>query len=325
LKGKQVHIARKIRENPKLTIIGVPTNSSGKSDGVAKAPSAVRRAGLIQALSHYCEIYDEGDVTFAIPTTDRDPDSGIIGYDIFISMVRAVYKSVNNALKNYRFPLVIGGDCPILLGCLAAVKEVHGSSSGLLFVDGHEDAYPPHKSLTGEAADMELGFALGMNCEHLPSNIVDNSNWPPLPLVDARNICMLCTRDKKVLQKQGVESLSSKVVEIFYDDTALRKSKNIEALINRTLKQLKSKTVTVVDKLWLHVDLDVLSTRSMPAVDYQQPGGINWNHLKKITKAIMSSGYTIGLNLTIYNPDMDPDGLFAKRIVNYLEYAVSFL
>ncbi|MFZ0326719.1 MAG: arginase family protein [Nitrososphaeraceae archaeon] len=73
------------------------------------------------------------------------------------------------------------------------------------------------------------------------------------------------------------------------------------------------------------MDLDVLSTRSMPAVDYQQPGGINWNHLKKITKVIMSSSYPIGLNLTIYNPDMDPDGLFAKRIVNYVRYAVSFL
>jgi arginase len=325
LKDERVHIARKIQENPKLSVIGVPTNSSGKSDGVAKAPNAVRRAGLIQVLGHYCEIYDEGDVTFTLPITDRDPDSGIIGYETFISMVQAVYKSVNNALNHDRFPLVIGGDCPILLGCLAAVKEVHGSSSGLLFVDGHEDAYPPHKSPTGEAADMELGFALGMNCEHLPSNIVDNSSWPPLALVDARNICMLCPRDKKVLQNQGVESLSSKVVETFYDDIALRKSRNIEALINRTLKQLKSKTVTVVDKLWLHVDLDVLSTRSMPAVDYRQPGGINWNQLKKITKAIMSSGYIIGLNLTIYNPDMDPDGLFAKRIVNYLGYVVSFL
>lgn len=73
------------------------------------------------------------------------------------------------------------------------------------------------------------------------------------------------------------------------------------------------------------MDLDVISTYSMPAVDYQQPGGINWNRLKKITKAVMSSGYTIGLNLTIYNPDMDPDSRFAKSIVNYLEYAVSFL
>ena len=315
---------RKLQGNLKLSIIGVPTNSSGKSGGVAKAPDAIRRAGLIQVLNRYCEIHDEGDVTFTPPITDRDPASGIIGYDAFISMIHAVYKSVNNALKQHRFPLVIGGDCTILLGCLAAVKEIHRNSVGLFFIDGHEDAYPPHKSPTGEAADMELGFALGMNCEHLPSNIV-NDSWPlPLPLVDVNNICMLGPRDKKVLQKQGVESLSRKVVETFYDDIVLRKSKNVEALINRALKRLKSKMV-MVDKLWLHVDLDVLSTRSMPPVDYQQPGGINWNQLRKITKAVMSSRDIIGLNLTIYNPDMDPDGRFAKRIVNYLEYAISFL
>ena len=322
-----IDLARKIQGNPELSIIGVPTNSSGKSSrGVARAPNAIRSAGLIQVLSHYCEIYDEGDVAFTLPITDRDPDSGIIAYDALLSMIQSVYKGVNNALRHDRFPLVIGGDCPILLGCLAAVKEIHGSSAGLFFVDGHEDAYPPRKSPTGEAADMELGFALGMNCENLPSKIIDNSSWPPLPLVDASKVCILGPRDKKLLQEQGVESLSRKVVETFYDDIALHKSKNLEALINRALKQLKlSKTTAMVDKLWLHVDLDVLSTHSMPAVDYQQPGGINWNQLKKITKALISSGYTIGLNLTIYNPDMDSDGRFAKRIVNYLEYAVSFL
>src|SRR5207237_833895 len=160
-------------------------------------------------------------------------------------------------------------------------------NSSLLFVDGHEDAYPPHKSATGEAADMEIGFALGMNCEHLPSNIVDNNTgWPPLPLVDANNVCMFGTRDKKALQKQGVESLSRKAVKTFYDDIAIRKSKNVEALISRALKRLESSTVGVIDKLWLHVDLDVLSALSMPAVDYRQPGGINWNQLKEIAKAI---------------------------------------
>ncbi len=33
---------------------------------------------------------------------------------------------------------------------------------GVLFIDGHEDAWPPELSTTGEAADMELGFALGV-------------------------------------------------------------------------------------------------------------------------------------------------------------------
>jgi arginase len=171
---------------------------------------------------------------------------------------------------------------------------------------------------------MELGFALGMNCERLQSNIVHNdSNWPPLPLVDANKVCMLGTRDRKVLQKQGVESLSRKAVKTFYDDIAIRKSKNVEALISRELKQLGTKTAA--DRLWLHLDLDVLSTSDMSAVDYQQPGGINWTQLEKITNAIMSSGSAIGLDLTIYNPDLDPDGRFAKRIVNYLRYAVSIL
>jgi arginase len=80
-----------------------------------------------------------------------------------------------------------------------------------------------------------------------------------------------------------------------------------------------------VDKLWFHVDFDVLSTRSMRAVDYKQPGGINWNQLKNITKAIVSSGYTTGMNITIYNSDMDLDSRFAKKIVSYLEYTASFL
>jgi len=185
---------------------------------------------------------------------------------------------------------------------------------------GHEDAYPPHKSPTGEAADMELGFALGINCEHLPSNIVNGLH---VPLVDARNVCVLGPRDRKYLQNQGITSVSRKVIKAFYDDIDIRKSKDIEGLINRVIKHLTSKRA--VDKLWFHVDLDVLSTHSMRAVDYKQPGGINWTQLKKITKAIISSGYTAGMNITIYNPDMDPDGRFAKHIVSYLEYTASFL
>ena len=313
-------MSKTLRAKPNLGVIGVPTNSSGKVDGVAKAPTAIRRAGLVHVLRRYCKVHSEGDVSFASPTKDRDPYSGIIGYDAFTSMIHAVYKGVSNSINHNRFPLVIGGDCPILLGCLAALKKIYESHVGLFFIDGHEDSYPPHKSPTGEAADMELGFALGINCEHLSSNI---ANGLQVPLVDARNVCMLGPRDKNYLQKHGIKSVSGKVVKAFYDDIDIRKSKDIEGLINRVIKHLTSKRA--VDKLWFHVDLDVLSTRSMRAVDYKQPGGINWNQLKKVTKAIISSGYTAGMNITIYNPDMDPDGRIAKHIVSYLEYTASFL
>ncbi|MFZ0897029.1 MAG: hypothetical protein WAZ77_21215 [Candidatus Nitrosopolaris sp.] len=44
----------KRKKDPMVTIIGVPTNSSGKIDGVARGPSALRKAGLIDVLSSYC-------------------------------------------------------------------------------------------------------------------------------------------------------------------------------------------------------------------------------------------------------------------------------
>src|SRR5438552_18184633 len=118
---------------------------------------------------------------------------------------------------------------------------------------------------------MELGFALGNNREYLPSNIF---NGLQVPLIDARNVCVLGPRDRKYLEKQKIKSLYGKVIKAFYDDLDIRRSKDIEGLVNRAIKHLTSKRA--VSELWLHVDLDVLSTRSMSAVDYKQPGGINW-------------------------------------------------
>ena len=295
------------RKDRQLSLIGVPTNSAGKSNGVANAPAALRRAGLVEVLRSFCEVRDEGNVSFSMPTVERDADSGIIAYNSLASMVRSVRTSVSHALQEGRFPLVIGGDCPILLGCLAASVETF-HPTGLLFVDGHEDAYPPHKSPTGEAADMELGFALGLEVPGLIREAIGSG-----ALISAPEVCMLGPRDKKILQKTNVRSLDDGNIE-YYDDTTLRKG-SIEALMSKVTRQLASK----VKKLWLHVDLDVLSTKSLPAVDYQQPGGLSWSQLESLTNIALFSGNIIGLNVTIYNPDLDSDNRFAKRIVKYLQ------
>ncbi|HET6779868.1 MAG TPA: arginase family protein [Nitrososphaera sp.] len=296
------------RKGRQLSLIGVPTNSAGKRNGVANAPAALRRAGLVEILGAFCQVRDEGNVSFSMPTVERDAESGIIAYSSLASMVRSVRTSVSHALKEGRFPLVIGGDCPILLGCLAASVETFGPI-GLLFGDGHEDSYPPHQSPTGEAADMELGFALGLEVPDLIREAIGS-----VPLINAPEVCLLGPRDKKILQKTNVRSLDDDRNIEYYDDTTLRKG-NIEALMSKVTRQLASK----VKGLWLHVDLDVLSTRSLPAVDYQQPGGLSWSQLESLTKTALSSGNVMGLNVTIYNPDLDSDKRFAKRIVKYLQ------
>jgi arginase len=118
-----------------------------------------------------------------------------------------------------------------------------------------------------------------------------------------------------VLLKTGVRSLDG-TVELYSDSDLLKNG--IESLTEKTVGKLSRNT----DRLWLHVDLDVLSTESLPAVDYQQPGGINWEQLETLAKTAFSSGRIAGCNVTIYNPDMDPDGRHARRIVKFLENAL---
>src|SRR4029079_18896070 len=58
------------------------------------------------------------------------------------------------------FPVVVGGDCSILLGTLLACAR--RGRHGLAFIDGHMDFYPPeHNEWDGRAANSELAFAAG--------------------------------------------------------------------------------------------------------------------------------------------------------------------
>lgn len=293
----------------RLSLIGVPTNSAGREDGVARAPRALRRAGLVDGLRRVGDVDDEGDVTFSRPTSERDPVSGVIAVASQASMIRSVRTVVRRVLRRGRFPLVVGGDCPVLLGCLAGSIEVQ--RTGLVFIDGHEDAYPPHQSPTGEAADMELGFALGREAPNLIRDAIGRTT-----LIESSQVCLLGPRDKEVLLRAGTRSLGDGRM-IFYDGGALRKG-TIEDMATRAIRGL----IPTVKKLWLHVDLDVLSTRSLPAVDYPQPGGLSWDELERLTASILSSGNVVGMDVTIYNPDLDPDNRSARRIARYVETAM---
>src|SRR5215510_9930730 len=189
----------------RVAVIGVPNNSLGTPDGVSRAPAALRRAGLVTTLASLSDVSDYGDLQFAPPSTERDTRSGVMGLESLVTMVAAVHRAVGQAFSERRFPIVIGGDCPVILGCLAAARDVHGRV-GLMFVDGHEDAWPPHQAPTGQAADLELGFALGRCLEELPTDIVRL-----LPVVTSDDVAILGARNADELAEFGVASLVSEV------------------------------------------------------------------------------------------------------------------
>ncbi len=59
---------------------------------------------------------------------------------------------------------------------------------------------------------------------------------------------------------------------------------------------------------WVHLDADVLDPAVMPAVDSPDPGGLLPDELAELLAVLVGSPRCAGLNVTIYDPDLDPDG-----------------
>ena len=282
-----------------IGLLGVPTNSAGKIDGVAQGPVVLREVGLVDALHRHAKVHDYGDVTLPDPSPTRDSRSHVIDPEGLDALVARVRDAVATILDHGHLPLVIGGDCPLLLGCLAASSGRDGV--GLLFVDGHEDAYLPVQSSTGEAADMELAFALGMA----------DASWfrelsTLLPLVAPADVRILGARDADLLRAEGVASLRDRVALV-----------DGERLAADPARIAAAACASVPRPWWFHLDLDVLSTEALPAIDYPQPGGLGWDELVAVATTALRADPR-GWDVTIYNPDLDPTRVHARRIVRFL-------
>jgi arginase len=286
-----------------VVLIGVPVNSSGTSDGVARAPGVLRQRGLAAALTGRPGFTDAGDLTLAAPRPQRGP-SGLLAEDALIAMIGQVRGVVRTARSGGRFPLLVGGDCPVILGALAAL-QIETGDPGLLFVDGHEDAWPPRSSPTGEAADCELGLAL-----RLFDTDVDLRLRAVLPRIHARSVVAVGPRDDGELASAGVATLAGR----------------LRALI-RPAELATAGWAAAAGGLpapwWLHTDLDVLATAELAAVDYPQPGGLTWQQLGQLTAAALAMPGCAGWSVCIYNPDLDPDRAGADAVVGYLTQAIT--
>ncbi len=192
----------------------------------------------------------------------------------------------------------------MILGALAAL-HAERDRPGLLFVDGHEDAWPPRVSPTGEAADCELGLALWLFDTGLSPRL-----RAALPRIDPGDVAAVGPRDTGDLAAAGVASLGGQLGALIrpWEFTADRFAAALAALL---------------PPWWLHTDLDVLAAGELAAVDYPQPGGLTWVQLAGLTATALAADGCAGWSVGIYNPDLDPGRDGADAIVSYITQAIT--
>jgi arginase len=288
-----------------IELIGVPANSSGAAGGVGRAPGVLRERGLSALLASRPGFTDSGDLPLPPPQPWRGP-SGLLAEEALITMIQRVREVVRAARSGGRFPLLVGGDCPVLLGALAALQDEQ-VQPGLLFVDGHEDAWPPRASPTGEAADCELGLALRLFDEELDPRLRGL-----LPRVRPEHVIAVGPPDADELARARVPTLAGR----------------LRALIRPPTSPLVTAKPPCRPEPSFPCPGGCMWTLTcwpseLAAVDYPQPGGLTWAQLTQITCAALKSSGCAGWSVCIYNPDLDPDGSAAETIISYLTQAIT--
>ncbi|MGO1078702.1 arginase family protein, partial [Inquilinus sp. CA228] len=170
----------------------------------------------------------------------------------------------------------------------------------LLFLDGHADFYQPEAEPNGEAASMDLALATGRG----PAVVTDLEGLRPL--VRDEDVVAFGIRDAEDAAKFGSQRIEDSGIDLL-DLAAIRRS-GLQVALDRALLWL---TRPELLGFWLHLDADVLDDAVMPAVDYRMPGGLSFDELATVLGAAAASGRMAGIDITIFNPALDPDGAIA--------------
>jgi arginase len=269
--------------------------------GVEELPQALIDAGLLDEIGGrlvdtvHPELYDH----------QPHPETGIRNTFGLRRYAVRLADALEPHLAAGATPVVLGGDCSILLGTLTALRR--RGRVGLLFLDGHADFYQPDSEPRGEAASMDLALASGRG----PNELVDIEGSSPL--VADRDIAAVGRRDALEASVAGSPRIEDTSIAV-WDLERIRE-------IGPTL--VASEALDVVgraelDGFWLHLDCDVVADDLMPAVDYRLPGGLTWEELEIIVAAAVAHESYLGMEITIFNPRLDANGELAANLVSFV-------
>ncbi|KAA0930249.1 arginase family protein [Streptomyces apricus] len=279
-----------------LVVLDAPSNlglrppAPGTVPGCYKLAGALREQRIVQRLGAL-----EGGVVVP-PRYDRgdwQEGDGVFNAAALAAYTRTLADRIEGHVRAGEFPVVLGGDCSIQLGASLALRRI--GRYGLAAVDAsHDFRHPGNSDRIGAAGGEEVALATGRGQDDL----TDLEGLKPY--LRDEDVRFFGIRD--AFEDDRAELAALKIPTVTVADI---REWGADALARATAEAFGTPDL---DGFWVHLDADVLDPSVMPAVDSPDPAGLLPGELVALLRPLVHSPHCAGFNVTIYDPDLDPDG-----------------
>ena len=265
-----------------LTVIGAPTSAGAYAPGQEDGPTALRAAGLLEALGP--DARDAGDAErFRWRPDPERPRAANLS--AVAERARQVAARVAEALDDDGRVLVLGGDCTTGVGTIAGFA---GRDAGLVYLDRHADLNVPASTIDG-ALDW-MGVAHMLAIEGAEPELAGIAGAPPL--LAPERIAFLGLAPVTPPEEAVIDELGLPVVAL--DRTVADPS----GAAREALEALADCAEIVV-----HFDVDVLDFLDAPlAENTDRAPGLPLSSAGIILEELFVHPRTRALTVTEFNP-----------------------
>jgi len=277
--------------------------------GVERAPGVLLEAGLADGLG----ARRAGCLPAGGYSSLPDPRTKVMNPQPLYDYSRALADEIEAIIDNGEFPVVLGGDCSLLLGTTLALRR--RGRYGVLYIDGDADFYQPEVNpLRGAASASDLAFATGRG----PDIVCDLEGRRPL--VRDGDVAVFACRDVADRECRGCQPLPADMLVL--DREHVRQA-GAEGAARQAVTFL-TRDGGPPDGFWIHLDADVFDQDIMQSVDDPRPDGLTWDDGIAVLRTAIASNRAAGLQVAIYNPDIDKDGSNGRELAAAMRSALAW-
>lgn len=291
-----------------IRLLGVPLDLGAGRRGVDMGPSALRIAGIGEALASLGHRVEDGG-NISVPQRETIPvgDPTLRYLGPIAQICGDLYAQTARAIADGCVPLVLGGDHSLAVGSVAAAADAARAAQGrlgLVWLDAHGDMNTGRTSPSGNVHGMPLAALLGDGPESL------THVGGRCPAVDPGDVALIGIRaiddrEAEAIHATGVNAFTMRHVDVH----------GISSTLHAAVEALKKRGCT---RLHVSFDVDFLDPGIAPGVGTRVPGGPTYREAHLVMELLADTAMVTSVDVVELNPCLDRENATAALSVELL-------